>query len=140
MVTKKPKQPARFPQRRHADDPTSGPWLCNVAAGCDEQAVVQATVTCTGCDDRRLESEAGIERKRKELAHHEELEGVVLKSARDEDRDLTELDKLALQVAAMKRQQLGADLEALTAAAAAVADEHTHPVFACAKHEQLLQP
>lgn len=138
MVTKRPKQPARFPQRRHPDDPVAGAWLCNAAAGCDEQAVQQATVDCDGCDDQRAEAEAGIERKRQELVHHQALEDVVLQAAKDDDRELSELDKLQLQAAALKRQELGGAIEALTAAAAAAATEHTHPVFACDKHKSRL--
>lgn len=138
MVTKKAKQPARFPLRRHPDDPAAGPWLCNAAANCDTEAVQQATVDCTGCAEQRAEAEAGLARKRDEIARHQATEDAVLQAARDEDRELTELDKLQLQVAAMYRRDLNADVEKLTAAAAVVAVDHTHPVFACAKHLRLL--
>lgn len=135
MVTKKSKQPTRHPQRRHPD----GGWLCNAAAGCDELAVQQTTVDCTGCDDQHAEAQAGIERKRAELEHHQASEEIVLQAARDEDRELSDVDRLLLQAAALRRQELGEAVDALTAAAAATAEGHTHPVFACEKHQRLLR-
>lgn len=52
--------------------------------------------------------------------------------------DLSEAEVFELRIIANSRQDAGRNLEQLEAAIARTAKEHTHPVFACQKHQRRL--
>lgn len=122
-----------------------GRWLCNIVAGCDGVATLQAAFPCeTGCDAAVVKHEKLIDGKRREADEYERAVGIV----RDEMQRaaeagdpiyLTSAERLAIQLGHDNLKQLRADIKKLEAVRARVAGEHTHPVFACAKHEKTLQ-
>lgn len=116
---------------------------CTVDAKCKGEAVLQALADCAGCEATVAEHAADLESKRAEHAKYEQALDVVRQGLADradagEDAQLSAVEEVAVRLAMDKIRELGATIETLTAAHAALNAEHTHPVFACAKHKSKL--
>lgn len=146
---------------------TTGP-TCTVVDGCTGEATLQAPRTCDSCGGESQNLRDNADKRRAGLVTLEQHEDAVKAAARGRDGqcgcgaptshdgstpesggkpapcprpqsgDLTELEKFELRVVAEQRRELGEQLEQLEAAAGQVAREHTHPVFACARHKRRL--
>lgn len=121
----------------------NGKQLCTVVDDCKGVAVAQAAVDCDGCQDVADEHGQAIEKLTAERAQHEAAIDLVKQELRrradaGEDARLSAVEEVAIRLTADKVKQLGVDIERLLAVQAAVADSHTHPVFACKKHEKQL--
>lgn len=139
MVNKKPAIYDVAPRRNAAD----GAWLCNVIAGCDEPAVQQASADalpkCSGCGLAGGELKENARKRRDELEaanHREEAIKTAARSRADagDAEPYKLLDLVELKAIAERRQLLGIEIEGIEAEHARVVDDHTHPLFACAKH------
>lgn len=147
---------------------TAGGPTCTIVDGCNGEATLQGTLTCDSCGGESQNLRDNADKRRAGLAVLEQREDAVKTAARARDGqcgcadpsshdgstpesggkpapcpqpqsgDLTEVDHFELRVVAEQRRELGEQLERLEAAAGRVAREHTHPVFACAKHEKRL--
>jgi hypothetical protein len=111
---------------------------CTVLDGCTEPATLQATRPCTGCPATVGEIQAQLAAKTAELATKQSAIDGIRTQCERESRTPDDAETLILRVTQDELAQLLADHDALAVAAAAVAGDHTHPVFACAAHEDQL--
>lgn len=111
-----------------------GRWLCSVVKSCDEPAEVQSSHACTGCEQIRAEHAASIEAKRLERDAHLASVEALRQQVADDTADFGPIEQAAAKYAHSEIARLGAAIDALTAAHRSTEGEHSHPVFACAKH------
>lgn len=119
-------------------------WLCNIVAKCEGVASLQAPLPCpTGCDAAVAQHERLIAGKREEANLHEAaLDRVRAEMAAAVEAGsplvLSAVEQTAVRLGAVNLKQLRADIAKLEAVRERVAEEHTHPVMACAEHEKKL--